>query len=136
MAVGVFAFRVREPTCKNLKGAPGDKRIVAAHQGIKPHPPDHEGPKSSLVNTAYARVGGRQRAKGSAVAGASAWMRRRLAMAVSRSRHMTVGPTPVWIRLQSSPRVTSPVPCSRSSIPQRLRAATAKAAAENGALSR
>jgi len=35
MAVGVFAFRVTEPTCKNLGGAPGNKRVVTAHKGFR-----------------------------------------------------------------------------------------------------
>jgi hypothetical protein len=34
VAIGVFAFRVREPTGKNLGGAHGDKRAVAAYEGI------------------------------------------------------------------------------------------------------
>jgi len=33
MVVGLFAFRMRAPTCTNLGGAPGDERTVAAHQG-------------------------------------------------------------------------------------------------------
>jgi len=35
MAVGGFVFRVTEPTCKNVGGAPGDKRAVAGHKGIR-----------------------------------------------------------------------------------------------------
>ncbi len=35
MAVGVFAFRVTEPTCKNLGGASGNKRVVTAHKGFR-----------------------------------------------------------------------------------------------------
>ncbi len=49
MVVGLFALRMREPTCKNLGGAPGDKRAVAAHKGFRAHAPEHEGPKSSRV---------------------------------------------------------------------------------------
>ena len=49
MAVGVFAFRVREPTCKNLGGAPGDKRTVAAHEG-KCAPPT--GPRRVAIGRA------------------------------------------------------------------------------------
>ncbi len=53
MAVGVFACRVTEPTCKNLGGAPGDKRAVAAHKGFRAHALDHEGPKSSQHYVLY-----------------------------------------------------------------------------------
>ncbi len=46
MAVAVFASRVREPTCKNLDGAPGDKRTMAAHEGTCAPP---TGPRRAKV---------------------------------------------------------------------------------------